>query len=243
MTSETKIASNRTNAKNSTGPKTARGKSRASGNAWRHGWAVGKGMDSIVSAEVERMAKAICDDHATPALYEQAVIIAESDILLRKLRAAGVLAIQRHSIARPKLDLANQPSDLAIEGWILAIEALEPGRSQAETECLGHTARDILAAVARTNANAGTNDSAQSDNEPLSPMPMINLDIVAQRASEDQRTAQTRNEVDAFQRALPELVSLDRYERRALSRRNRAIRMFQAIRIVAPFLSRGTKGS
>ena len=36
---------------------------------------------------------------------------------------------------------------------------------------------------------------------------------------------------------------LDRYERRALSRRNRAIRMFQAISIVAPFLSREIKGS
>ena len=34
---------------------------------------------------------------------------------------------------------------------------------------------------------------------------------------------------------------LDRYERRALSHRNRAIRMFEAITIVAPFLNRETK--
>jgi hypothetical protein len=36
---------------------------------------------------------------------------------------------------------------------------------------------------------------------------------------------------------------LDRYERRARSHRNRAIRMFEAISIVAPFLSREIKGS
>jgi hypothetical protein len=45
--------------------------------------------------------------------------------------------------------------------------------------------------------------------------------------------------------ALPsdeESARLDRYERRARSARNRAIRRFQAISIVAPFLSRETKG-
>jgi hypothetical protein len=46
--------------------------------------------------------------------------------------------------------------------------------------------------------------------------------------------------------ALPsdeESARLDRYERRARSARNRAIRKFQAISIVAPFLSRETRGS
>ena len=39
-----------------------------------------------------------------------------------------------------------------------------------------------------------------------------------------------------------EPARLDRYERRALSRRNRAIRMFEAITIVSPFLNHETKG-
>src|SRR5260221_1472448 len=34
---------------------------------------------STVSAHIERMAKAICGAHASPALYEQAVIIAVQD--------------------------------------------------------------------------------------------------------------------------------------------------------------------
>jgi hypothetical protein len=80
MISEKKILANRLNAKKSTGPRTSRGKSRASGNAWRHGWAVAKPVPPTVSADVERIAKAICGDHASPALYEQAVIIAECEI-------------------------------------------------------------------------------------------------------------------------------------------------------------------
>src|SRR5262249_3675968 len=88
MTSQKKILTNRLNAKRSTGPRTSQGKARASSNAWRHGWAVGKTVAFAVSADVERMAKAICGDHASPALYEQAVIIAECEMVLLKLRAA-----------------------------------------------------------------------------------------------------------------------------------------------------------
>jgi hypothetical protein len=39
-----------------------------------------------------------------------------------------------------------------------------------------------------------------------------------------------------------ESARINRYERRARSARNRAIRRFQATRIVAPFLSREAKG-
>jgi hypothetical protein len=52
-------------------------------------------------------------------------------------------------------------------------------------------------------------------------------------------------DVEEFAPAVPsdeEGARLDRYERRARSARNRAIRMVEAITIVAPFLSRETKG-
>jgi len=49
-------------------------------------------------------------------------------------------------------------------------------------------------------------------------------------------------DMDELHGALPELICLDHYERRAMSRRNRAIRMFEAISIVAPFLGRDGGG-
>ena len=107
MSSDDKISANRINARKSTGPRSAHGKSRASRNALRHGWAV-KGDDSTLSADVERMAKAICGDNTTAALYEQAVIIAECQLLILKLRAAGVAAMERNRVAGPKPEKLNQ---------------------------------------------------------------------------------------------------------------------------------------
>jgi hypothetical protein len=126
MASEKKIAANRLNAKRSTGPRTSRGKSRARGNATRHGWAVAKHRHSMVSADVERMAKAICGEYATPALYEQAVIIAECEIVLLNLRAARVAAVKHHSVVEHNPERVNQLLCLLSE-WRHALEALAGG--------------------------------------------------------------------------------------------------------------------
>jgi hypothetical protein len=238
MTSETKIASNRTNAKKNTGPKTARGKSLASHNAWRHGWAVAKRDDSTVSADVKRMASAICGGSATTALYQHAVVIAECEILLLKLRAARVAAIQRNRIIGPMTEPTNQRSGVpTIEEFGSTLEAL--GQPPAAIGPLTRALHDIVAAAAKSiDANIDPKKSHQRGGEQLSLLLVNSADAAAQRLNEDERAPPSQDEVGAFRRALPELVSLDRYERRALSRRNRAIRMFDAISIVVPFLDR-----
>lgn len=238
MTSETKIASNRTNAKKSTGPKTGRGKSRASGNAWRHGWAVAKRDDSTVSANVKRMAKAICGDNAAAAMYEQAVIVAECEILLLKLRAAQVAAIQRSGIIGPMPEPTNElPGVPPVEEFGVALEAL--GQPPAAIRSLTRALRDVFAAEAKPiDACIDPKKSHQRGGEQLSLLLVNSADAAAQRLNEDQPAPPSQDQVAAFRRALPELVSLDRYERRAMSRRKRAIRMFDAIAILAPFLVR-----
>lgn len=215
MTSETKIASNRTNAKKNTGPKTARGKSRASHNAWRHGWAVAQKGDSTVSADVKRMATAICGGNATTALYQHAVIIAECEILLIKLRAARVAAIQRNRIIGPMPEPTNQLLGVpAVEELRAALEAL--GEPSAAIRSLIRDLCDVFAAATKSiDANIDPKKSHQRGGK---------------------RAPPSQDEVGAFRRALPELVSFDRYERRAMSRRRRAIWMFDAISVAAPFL-------
>ena len=147
MTSERRIAANRKNAKHSTGPRTRRGRSRASRNSVRHGLeGVNFGVAGL-SKKVRRLAKAICRDDSDPFRYEQAVIIAESQILIAQVRAARISALEM----RPRQDAQQEEPEL-------------------------------------------------------------------------------HDSVLRIRRVLPELLSLERYERRALSRRKRAIRRIDALR-------------
>jgi len=241
MTSETKIAANRTNAKKSTGPTTTRGKSRASGNAWRHGWAVVKKNGSTLPADVERVAAAICSHDSTAALYEQAVIIAECEIFLLKLRAARVAVIQRHSMIGSAAGRADQPLRFpAPEKGNSASVELALGEPRADSYLfmqMADAVRDLKAKLAEAECKGLA--PATSDQSPVLPLTGGNG---AQGTGGYQPALPPCGDVQAFQRALAGLVALDRYERRAVSRRNRAIRMFQAISSVAPFLNRGIKG-
>src|SRR5260370_36304188 len=95
MTSAKKIAANRENARKSTGPCTERGKSQVRRNALRHGLAQMTLPASPVSAQIERIARAIAGERAPSLLYEQAVIIAESQVMLLRVRAARVAVVER----------------------------------------------------------------------------------------------------------------------------------------------------
>lgn len=99
MTSESKIAANRNNARKSTGPRTTEGRARASRNAFRHGLASTAPRGIELSARLDRMAKSICGEGAPVAQYEQAVIIAECEIRLRNVRTAMERAFARMSAA------------------------------------------------------------------------------------------------------------------------------------------------
>src|SRR5260370_6424147 len=160
MPSERKLAPNRNNAKRSTGPRPARGKSRASRNALRHGLATTAQRIPAALALIERMAKAICGDGATRSQYEQALNIAESDHMICGVRATRLAPIKRVTIApQERKTYSGQPQ--------------------------------------------------REEDGP-------------QTAPEQQSAPEIYDEVAAFQQALPDMTRYDRYERRALSRRQRA---------------------
>jgi hypothetical protein len=95
MVSETLRRANRRNAARSTGPKSASGKARASGNALRHGLGAIRFDEPEISEEVRRIVEALCPGEVDPLWLDQAVTIAESQVMLRRVRAARGAAIAR----------------------------------------------------------------------------------------------------------------------------------------------------
>ena len=95
MTSQRKITANRRNSRNSCGPRTAAGKARASRNAQRHGLAAITHRLPVPSGEIERLARAICGDDEDPALFAQAISIAENELALRAIRERQVECVER----------------------------------------------------------------------------------------------------------------------------------------------------
>ena len=88
MATERQIAANRANAKRSTGPKTAAGKRRSSGNAFRHGLSGPLPDDALTMAAIDAVACAVIGsaDAAAVDAEEEATAFARSQMELQRIR-------------------------------------------------------------------------------------------------------------------------------------------------------------
>jgi hypothetical protein len=88
VATERQIAANRANAKRSTGPKTAAGKRRSSGNAFRHGLSGPLPDDVLTLAAIDAVASAVVGsvDAAAVNTEQMATAFARSQIELRRIR-------------------------------------------------------------------------------------------------------------------------------------------------------------
>jgi hypothetical protein len=86
MTSEHKIAANRSNAKKSTGPRSSAGRAVSRRNALRHGLAVAIGNDPAFGADIEDLAKALASASGMQGVSEIAHEAAEAHLDLSRIR-------------------------------------------------------------------------------------------------------------------------------------------------------------
>ncbi|KAA2234806.1 hypothetical protein [Salinarimonas soli] len=219
MTTPAKQAANRRNAKRSTGPRTGAGKARASRNALRHGLSTDITRDPTWAARVEPLARALLGpgEHGPDALH------------LARLAAAAQVEIWRIRAHRT-----------AVTG-----RALAPLQEKGFDEAAAHPSASIL--------SKGAHDCEymlhvwsfiRSEEADLLRLSHLNGVEGCKRlmASAERNVAALRRNVEKHESsrdaarpsladaegALADLVRLDRYERRAASRRRALLRNIHA---------------
>jgi hypothetical protein len=241
MTSTSKLEANRRNSLKSCGPRSSAGKSVASRNALRHGLAALMHRKAVLSAEIEQFARALCGADSDPVIFAQAVKIAEGEILLQAIRKQQVAAVER---LRERSAVAFAGKDNSLE--VAKLRSSESQQAEQEIKArlpkLFTKYKDKISALIERDVPASANSYeeimgwltdgiiSEADIRPYIFKELVSetkpVDNQIIELARNQIKASQRDEYEAFEAAVRDLVRLDRYESRAWSRQKRAIREF-----------------
>ena len=108
MASEKQIAANRANAKKSTGPRTAAGKSASSQNAFRHGLSAPLRLDPAALVNVESLARDLAGQDADPSRIERAAEFVLAQLELKRIEKTRQASMALLDIEQPQLDILQE---------------------------------------------------------------------------------------------------------------------------------------
>jgi hypothetical protein len=233
MVSERKSAASRVNGCKSCGPRTAAGKKKSSRNALLHGLAANTYRRPVSPQQIEHLAKAICNRDEDPASLAQARIIATNALVLRAIREQQIAVIERlretTAIALAKGDNSIKMAKArSMKAWIADWEI---------AAVLPHVLEKYKNQMPPPFPRRETGPEELRDWDESVPIRL--KAILEEPDREEERKAlavakkqieeQERDDHEALEGAVPDLLRLERYERRAWSRQKRAIRQFIAL--------------
>jgi hypothetical protein len=229
------------NARLRSGPRTEAGKIRSSHNALRHGLAATRRR--APTEAVERLAQAICGEEHDAALLGAARAVAENAFVLSAIRQQKIIVIERlkeaTAIALRKGDNSFMLGKARfMQAW-LAYREIQARIPQV-------VKKYASAMLPPRDYNSESCPWACDDIVPIRIKALLAeeepSDEAGARALELARNEirrQQRNEYEALEEAAPDLIRLDRYERRAWSGQQRAIREFLNIKFTRTILAAG----
>jgi hypothetical protein len=238
VTSIRKLNANRLNGKKSRGPKTTAGKLIASRNALSHGFAATKHCVPKPKADVERFATALCGKTENRPLFQQALIIAENELVLRAINEQQLAVIER--LRDPSVPPFSQR-----DNTLRLMRARY--RKSHEAEKAIKVLRDaLLKKYERQLPPAFPDDNRElidvlfpahleeflEEKESEQATEALASDIINVRGADFGRE---RDEGGAVEMAIRDLMRLARYERRASSRQRRAIDAFIGLKTMEQY--------
>ena len=219
------------------GPRTAAGRETASRKALRHGLSAVVHRQPAPSAELERLAKAICG-HKENRLCSNR-LVAANELVLRAINVQKIAAVER--LRDPTaITLAKRDNSMKLatarflQAWLTnrEIEALVPKVLEKYKDQLPppvESSENLPAWMAYTDDIAPIRLKALLEE----PSDSIEVEKRALDLARKQIEEQQRDEFEAMEAVALDLIRLDRYERRTWSRQKRAIRAFLTMKIDA----------